>query len=109
MNHEYHCPNEEKYKRVWHVFKILGNGVKMMIEKTNKRAKRRLSRSNSDAYKKRWVDMTEGGFRTFLGVWLGVAMLGVGARHRTKANLKWLNQTKENELFGKLPLNLWRL
>ena len=109
MNHEYHCPNEEKYKRVWHVFKILGNGVKMMIEKTNKRAKRRLSRSNSDAYKKRWVDMTEGGFRTFLGVWLGVAMLGVGARHMTKANLKWLNQTKENELFGKLPLNLWRL
>ena len=109
MNYEYRCPNEEKYKRVLHVFMILGNGVTMMIDKTNKRVKRRLSRSNSDASKKRWVDMTEGGFRTFLGVLLGVAMLGVGARHMTKANFKWLNQMKENELFGKLPLNLWRL
>ena len=100
---------KKKYKRVWHVFNILGNGVTLMIDETTKRAKGRLSRSNSDAYKKRWVDMTEGSFRTFLGVWLGVAMLGVGVRHMINADLKWRNQTKENELFGKLPLNLWRL
>ena len=58
----------------------------MIIDKTNKRAKRRLSRSISDAYKKRWEDMTEVGFRTFLGVWLAVAMVGFDARHITKAN-----------------------
>ena len=70
---------------MWHVFKILGNGVKLMIDKTNKRG--RLSRSKSEAYKNRWIDMTEGGFRTFLGVWLGTAMIGVAARHMTKSNL----------------------
>ena len=72
---------------MWHVFKILGNGVKLMIDNTNERAKRRLSRSKSEAYKNRWIDMTEGGFRTFLGVWLGTAMIGVAARHMTKIYL----------------------
>ena len=80
----------------------------MLIRQTNNRAKRRLSR-RSNAYRKRWKDLNEGRFRTFLGAWLGVSILGQSARHFTKKEPAWLSQLGDGRLFGKLPSDLWRL
>ena len=46
-------PTEIAYKRKWHVMKILGEGAEILCTSTNARAKRKLSRSRSQAWKKR--------------------------------------------------------
>ena len=53
--------------------------------------------------------MEETQFRTFLGVWMGIAMLGIGSRHLSKKKPVWLSQLGERRLFGKLPSDLYRL
>ena len=46
-------PTEIAYKLKWHVMKILGEGAEILCTSTNARAKRKLSRSRSQAWKKR--------------------------------------------------------
>ena len=108
LNPEFCVGRNEKYKRVWHILKIFGEGVDLLCTRTNERAKRTLRR-RSNAYKKRWQDMGEDQFRTFLGVWLGVAIMRVGSRHLSKKEPVWLSQLGEGKLFGKLPTDLYRL
>ena len=91
------------------MMKLLGTGQDLLINSTNRRAARRLARSPSDAYKKRWKDMTKGGFRTFLGVHLGTAMLGVGFRQLAKRLPTWVSQLGVGRLLEKLPTDLYRL
>ena len=90
--------------------RILGSAAKLLCDRTNSRAKRRLSRSSSDAYKTRWKDLTLGGrLSTFLGVHLGVSIIGVGPRHLMKQKPEWMSQQGEKKLFGKITTDLYRL
>ena len=52
LNQEFYVPRNENYKRVWHLFKILGEAVDLLCKRTNQRARRTLSRRSND-YKKR--------------------------------------------------------
>ena len=102
-------PENETFKRKWHVLKILGNAAEILCERTNARAKRRFSQRSS-AYGKRWQDMTTGGrFSTFLGCHVGISIIGVGSRHLENKEPKWISQHREKGLFGKLPTDLYRL
>ena len=103
-------PRNEKQKRKWHVLRILGKGVDLLCKSTNARAKRRLGKSNSDAYKNRWKDLTKGArFCTFFGAYLGCSILGVGSRHLMQQKPYWLSQLGDKKLFEKLPTDLFRL
>ena len=75
---------DEQYKRKFHFMKILGTGAELLCSRTNARAKYRLSKSSSEAYKKRWKDLNQLRFSTFMGVHLGVAILGIGSRHQMR-------------------------
>ena len=89
--------------------KILGDGAQLLCKRTNKRAHRLLSKSTSDAHKNRWQDLTIGGrLSTFLGVHIGVAILGIGARRVMKKEPEWISQLGEKRLFGKIPTDLYR-
>ena len=88
---------------------ILGEGAELLCNCTNARAKRILSRSSSDAYKRRWKDLTNGPrLFTFLAAYFGVAMIGIGSRHLEKVNPPWVSQQGERLLFAKLPVDLYR-
>ena len=64
----------------------------------------------SHVYKSRWKDLQNGPvFWTFLGVHLGIAMLGIGSRHLIKRSPSWLSQLGPGRLFEKLPTDLYRL
>ena len=90
--------------------KIQGAGEELLCDRTNARAKRLLSRSPSDAYSKRWQDLTPGTrFDTFYVVHLGLAILGVGERHLMESKPNWLSQLGPGKLFEKIPTDLYRL
>ena len=44
---------DEQYKRKFHLMKILGEGVALLCRSTNARAKNRMSKGRSEAYKRR--------------------------------------------------------
>ena len=104
LHAEFRVPEQEKYKRKFHVLQILGKGSKLLCERTNARARRKLTN------KKRWRDMKDGPiFQSFLGAFIGVAMLKVGSRHLMKKTPKQISQIGEGGLFEKLPTDLFRL
>ena len=104
------CPPDEPHKRKQHVLKILGKGAELLCTRTNARAKRRLAKCNSETYRNRWKDITNGPrFWLFLGVYLGCAILKIGSRHLMKGKPEWVSQLGRNKLFGKLPTDLYRL
>ena len=83
LSQEFHVPANEDTKRVWHLLKIIGEeGVELLIHRTNKRAERRLSR-RSNAYSKRWKNLSKERLRAFLGARFGVSILRVSLRHLT--------------------------
>ena len=68
LNPDFMVPEPVKHKRLWHVMKVLGEGAELLCQCTTKRSNRILSRSKSRAYKKRWMDLTNGPrLYTFLG------------------------------------------
>ena len=90
--------------------KILGKAEKLLCDRTNMRAKRRLRRCTSDQYKKVWQDLQPGAvFSTFFGAYLGVAFLAVGERHLEKKSPRWISQQGEGRIFEKIAGNLFRL
>ena len=89
--------------------KILGKAEKLLCDRTNMRAKRRLRRCTSDQYKKVWQDLQTGPvFSTFFGAYVGVAFLAVGERHLEKKCPRWISQQGEGRIFEKIPGNLFR-
>ena len=108
LNPEFHVPTDEPHKRRWHVFQILGEAADLLCLRTNKRAKRNLAR-RSEGYRKNWIDMSKAGLSTFLGMWMGMAILDMSSRLLSKEKPEWLSQLGEKKLFGKMPSNLWRL
>ena len=49
LNRDFFVPEGEKYKRKWHLMKILGEeGVQLLCDRTNERANRVLSKSSSN-------------------------------------------------------------
>ena len=53
--------------------------------------------------------MSKAGLSTFLGMWMGMAILDMSSRLLSKEKPEWLSQLGEKKLFGKMPSNLWRL
>ena len=51
LNPEFKVAMNEPHKRVWHLFKILGEASDLLCQRTNKRAARKLRRK-SDGYRK---------------------------------------------------------
>ena len=110
LNRSFMVPNDESYKRKWHVMKIIGKAEELLCKRTNMRARRKLRKCNNDAYKALWRDLEPGPiFSTFFGVYLGVSFLGVGERHLEKLNPSWITQKGEGRLFGKIPGGLFRI
>ena len=98
------------HKRKWHILQILGKGVDLLIQKTNSRANRRLAKCSSVRYKARWQDLVnDPGFWPFFGAYLGTALIGIGARHLMKRSPPWLSQLGNQQLFSKIPCDLYRL
>ena len=100
------------HKRKWHILQILGKGVDLLIQKTNSRANRRLTKCSSVRYKykARRQDLVNGPvFLTFFGAYRGTAIIGIGARHLMKRSPPWLSQLVNQQLFSKLPCDLYRL
>ena len=52
LNNDFTVSESEEFKRKWHVMKILGEGANLLCERTNERAKRCFSSSQSEAYKR---------------------------------------------------------
>ena len=90
---------------------ILGNeGVELLCKQSNARAMRKLSKSPSSVWNKRWKDLIPGTrFCIFLGVFLGTAILGIGSKHLMKKKPDWISQLGPKKLFEKLPTDLFRL
>ena len=94
---------------MWHFLKILGEASKLLCQCTNKRAKRSLSKCSAD-YTKKWKDLKDGPvFWTFMAVYLGTAILGVGPRHLMNSKPHWITQKGPNKLFEKIPGYLFRM
>ena len=60
LNAEFICKSHEKYKRKWHLLRILGEGTEILCKMTNSRGKRSLRKSRSEMWRKRWKDLTNG-------------------------------------------------
>jgi len=86
--------------------KLLGMGADLLCKRTNARAKRR----QSEGYLNRWIDLTPGGrLCSFLAVYIGSAVLGVGPRDLMRKTPSWISQQGEGRLFEKLTTDLYRL
>ena len=82
---DFKCRPDQKYKRKFHFFKILGKGQNILCERTTARGKRCMRKTESDAWRKRWKDLTVGArFSTFIAAWIGSAIIKVGVRHLMK-------------------------
>ena len=87
LSPDFIAPNNVENKRKWHLMKLLGKGEELLCKSTNERAKRTLARSQSSTWKKRYKLLTSGGrFSTFLGAYIGTAILVIGSRHPTSSN-----------------------
>ena len=53
LHQEFRVSESEQHKRKFHMLQILGGGAKLLCQRTNARAKRRLSRCLTEAYKNR--------------------------------------------------------
>ena len=53
--------------------------------------------------------MTIDGFYTFLGIYLGTSILGIGTRHLMRRSPTWSSQLGKNRLFEKITTDLYRL
>ena len=53
LKNDFKCDENEKYKRKWHFFKILGSGANLLCERTTERGKLFLKRSKTATSKKR--------------------------------------------------------
>ena len=87
LSPDFIAPNNVENKRKWHLMKLLGKGEELLCKSTNERAKRTLARSQSSTWKKRYKLLTSGGrYSTFLGAYIGTAILGIGSRHLMSSN-----------------------
>ena len=66
LNRSFMVPSDESYTRKWQVMKIIGKAEELLCNRTNMRARRKLRKCNSDAYKALWRDLEPGAvFSTF--------------------------------------------
>ena len=110
LKKQFMCPVEVTCKRKQHFLKLLGKGTELLCNCTNRRANRQHKKCTSEKYIRVWKDFTDGPrFWTFIAVYLGSAILGIGPRHLMQQEPEWISQTGEKRLFYKIPGDLFRL
>ena len=51
LKEEFFCPDSTEYKRLWHVEKLFGDGLDLVVNRTNGRCQRLLRKSKSAKWK----------------------------------------------------------